>query len=394
MKQNQSTPSQEGTILNDEMTKSLTVARLQEHLPIEVEGYKVSSEVIIEVMIHAAVTGTSIEASCAELGVEVSSNSVREHLNAEVQQGNLAELERGVNQALQAGLPRKVRRATQEMAIDLHDQPFYGQEDELTCRGEAKAGTTRCYRVATAYLIHQGVRFTVGVTFVRPEYSKTDILTRLLSQITAAGVSCKRLWLDKGFASIPVYQLLEQQPFATVIACPLRGKSHGRGTKALCRGRKSYHTTHTFRHPEYGNCTVPVTVVRTWNVSAQGSRSWSWLVFVQLGTPLTLGKVRAGYRLRFGIESSYRGMRTVKAKTSTRNPAVRLLFMALGLVLVNMWILLRFLYCQIPKRGRAGRPLDERRFRLSRFASFLRRAIERRYGVVTAIEATAPPIGV
>lgn len=87
-------------------------------------------------------------------------------------------------------------------------------------------------------------------------------------------------------------------------------------------------------------------------------------------------------------------MRTVKAKTSTKNPAVRLLFMALGFILVNLWVLLRFLYCQVPKRGKTGRPLDERRFRLGRFASFLCHAIERRYGVVMAIEATALPIGV
>jgi|FLYL01.1.fsa_nt_gi putative transposase len=394
MEKNQETPSLEGTILDDETARNLTIERLQEHLPIEVEGYKISNEVIIEVVTHAAVTGTSIEASCAELAVELSSNSVREHLNAQVRQDNLEQLETSVSHALQAGLPRKARRAAREIAIDLHEQPFYGQEDELTCRGEAKAGTTRCYRMATAYLIHQGVRFTLGLTFVRPGRSKTDILEILLAQVAAAGVSCKRLWLDKGFASIPVYQLLERQPFAAVIACPLRGKPGGRGTKALCRGRKSYHTTHTFRHPEYGNCTMPVTVVRAWSVSTQGCRSWSWLVFMQLGTPLAPSKVRAGYRLRFGVESSYRCMRTVKAKTSTRNPAVRLLFMALGFVLVNVWILLRFLYCQIPKRGRAGRPLDEKRFRLSRFASFLRRAIERRYGVVTAIEATAPPIGV
>lgn len=394
MKKTQETPSLEGTILDDETSRKLTVDRLQAHLPIEVEGYKVGSDVIIEVLIHAAVTRTSIEASCAELEVEVGSNSVREQLNAQLHKDDLVELERGVNRALQAGLPRRARRAAQEIAIDLHDQPFYTQEDELTCRGAAKAGTTRCYRVATAYLIHQGVRFTVGLTFVRPEHSKTEILTALLWQITAARVSCKRLWLDKGFASIPVYQLLEQQPFAAVIACPLRGKVGGRGTKALCQGRQSYHTTHTFRRPAYGNYPAPVTVVRTWSVSTRGSRSWRWLVFVQLGTPLAPSKLRAGYRFRFGIESSYRAMRTVKAKTSTKNPAVRLLFMALGFVLVNVWILLRFLYCQMPKRGRAGHPLDEQRFRLSRFASFLRHAIERRYGVVTTIQATAKPIGV
>lgn len=394
MEQNQSTPSRKSSILDDETTRELTVERLEEHLPVEVEGYKVSSQIIFEVMTHAAVTGTSIEASCQELSVGVSSNSVREHLNAQVRQDNLAELEAGVNRALQTGLPRKVRRAACELAIDLHDQPFYGQDDDLTCRGEAKAGTTRCYRVASAYLIHEGIRFTLGLSFVRPEQSKADMVEALLAYVMRVGVNIKRVWLDKGFAGMGVYRLLRHFSFAAVIACPARGKPNGAGTRALCRGRKSYHATHTFRHPEYGNCTVPVTVVRTWTLTRQGTRRWTYLLFVQLGTSLAPTNVRAGYRLRFGIESSYRCMRQVKGKTSTRNPAVRLLFMALGFILVNLWVLLRFLWCQIPQRGRAGRPLDERRFRLSRFASFLRRAIERHYGVVTAISAIAPPIGV
>jgi putative transposase len=285
--------------------------------------------------------------------------------------------------------------------VDLHDQPFYGQEDELTCRGEAKAGTTRFYRVATAYLLCEGVRFTLGLVFVRPDYSNAELLRRVLSYALQAEVKVKRVWLDKGFASILVYRFLQQEKLAAVIACPIRGKAGGSGTRALCKGKASYHSSHTFRSRMHGACTVPVTVpcetgtvVRTWSLTRQGTRRWTHLMFVQLGSPLAPHKLRAEYRLRFGVESSYRCMRTVKAKTSTRNPAVRLLFMALAFILVNLWVLLRFLFCQLPQRGRGGRPLEEQRFRLGRFASFLRLAIERRYGVVTAIEATAPPIGV
>lgn len=81
---------------------------------------------------------------------------------------------------------------------------------------------------------------------------------------------------------------------------------------------------------------------------------------MQLGTSLPPGKTREGYRLRFGIESSYRSMLEVKAKTNTTNPALQLLFLAVGFILVNVWLLLRFLFCQIPQRGRRGRPLDTR----------------------------------
>jgi putative transposase len=196
----------------------------------------------------------------------------------------------------------------------------------------------------------------------------------VLSYVEQAGVKVKRLWMDKGFASIVVYRLLEQRGLKAVIACPLRGKANGSGTRALCRGKASYHTHHTFRHPDYGNYRAPVTVVRTWSLSQPGTRRWTYLLFVQLGSSLVPHKLRAQYRLRFGVESSYRSMRSVKGKSSTRNPAVRLLFMALAFILVNLWVLLRFLFCQIPKQGRCGRPLDEKRFRLSRFAAFLRRA--------------------
>lgn len=394
MEKTQSTPSPEISILNDEMARAATVERLHDHLPIEVTGYKASSEVILEIITHAAVTGRSIEASCQELDVDISSNTVREQLNAQVSVDNLNELEAQVNGALQERLPRKARRTAAEVAVDLHDQPFYGQDDELTCRGEAKAGTTRFYRVATAYLLCEGVRFTLGLVFVRPQYSKAQVLKRVLGYVEQTSVKVKRLWMDKGFASIPVYRLLGQKGMRAVIACPIRGKPDGSGTRTLCSGKASYHSSHTFRHPDYGNYTVPVTVVRTWSLSQQGTRRWTCLMFVQLGSPLAPHKLKALYRLRFGVESSYRSMRSVKGKSSTRNPAVRLLFMALAFILVNLWVLLRFLFCQLPKRGRSGRPLDEQRFRLGRFASFLRLAIERRYGVVSAIAATAPPIGV
>jgi hypothetical protein len=67
-------------------------------------------------------------------------------------------------------------------------------------------------------------------------------------------------------------------------------------------------------------------------------------------------------------------MRQLRIRSNSRNPAMRFLFMALGLILVNVWVTLRFRFCQLPRQGRSGRPLDEARFRLKRFASFLRHA--------------------
>jgi hypothetical protein len=56
---------------------------------------------------------------------------------------------------------------------------------------------------------------------------------------------------------------------------------------------------------------------------------------------------------------------------------------------VNVWLRLRWLCTQVPRRGQ--RRLDVKRFPLTRFASFIVRALERRYGCVHVITAPAAP---
>src|SRR3990172_987996 len=56
-------------------------------------------------------------------------------------------------------------------------------------------------------------------------------------------------------------------------------------------------------------------------------------------TPLT--RVFEWYRRRFGIETSYRQMHHLRARTTSRNPAWRLLLVGLAFILVNLYITLR-----------------------------------------------------
>ena len=49
-------------------------------------------------------------------------------------------------------------------------------------------------------------------------------------------------------------------------------------------------------------------------------------------------EIRERYRKRFGIETSYRQMRQARIYTCTRNPRLRLFFVALALTLRNLWV--------------------------------------------------------
>src|SRR3972149_10190932 len=134
-----------------------------------------------------------------------------------------------------------------EVAIDTHDEPFYGKTPELrvyTCKTRAKDGTTRFFRIASAYVIWREVRLTLALTYVLPDDTLPIVLEKLLNQLQQTGLHATVLYLDKGFCCGDIIRYLQRTRQAAVLACPIRGKTGG--IRALCRGRGSFTTDYTF----------------------------------------------------------------------------------------------------------------------------------------------------
>lgn len=383
-------------ILSDESSREYALERLTSHFKLEVSGYECTAQKVFDVLIQAAVTHQTIESVCQELQEMVDGETIRGYLNEQIKTDDLLSLEQQVNQALVAGLPRRLWKTLIEVAIDLHDEPFYGHSPELlayTCGGEASKGTTRFFRLATAYVIFKDMRLSLALLFVKPSDSLPDIVAALLRRLRRLGFKVRRLYLDKGFCTIPILRYLAEHNWSAILACPIRGKKGG--TRALCQGQKSYLTQHTFKSQPHGTYTAPVAVVRSFTTHKRrkhGARRLQWLVFVVLNSQLPARQVRKLYRRRFGIETSYRCMRQVRAWTTSRNAALRFLLLSLAFILVNLWVELRWRFCQLKTQGR--RQLDLKRFPLQRLIGFLNRAIERVYGVLSFILADTPPLAV
>jgi len=257
-------------------------------------------------------------------------------------------------------------------------------------RGEAKAGTTYFYRLATAYVMLNGLRVTLALCFVCPEDDLVSILDRLLQRIASLGLRLRRLFLDKGFAGTPVLAYLHARRQPAIIACPIRGK-HG-GTRALCRGQSSYRTTSTFNAGSTAAFTAEVAVCRVLTSATRRqrlARRASWLLFILIELDVPPTRVRKLDRRRFGIESSYRCAGRVRGWTTSRNVAYRFVLLGLSFVLLTVWVHLRWYFTQVPRRGQ--RWLMTQHFALRRFVNFVRRALERHYGYIHNITAPAVP---
>ena len=122
------------------------------------------------------------------------------------------------------------------------------------------------------------------------------------------------LYLDKGFCSGQIIGYLQRTGQAAILACPIRGQQGG--IRALCQGRGSFTTDYTFtdRTP------ARLVLVDTRVPDAKTKRKRrKWLAFVLVHLDWTPRRVLTQYRLRFGIEASYRLLRQVKVLVNFHN---------------------------------------------------------------------------
>jgi putative transposase len=369
--------------LNAEDVREMSERLLREHLSLETEGYKISTSMALNVLMTAAVEERSIEAVCGDLVEVVDSNTLREALNRALTVGDLRQHEAEFNAALAACIPSHMPTAGLEMAIDFHDEPYYGKSEAVqgyTCRGEAHNGTTYFWRIATLYVMWRQVRLTLALTYVLPTESTLSILERLLERRASLGFGCKVLYLDKGFCSGDIIAYLQSAKLPALIACPIRGKPGLGGTRALCAGRKAYRTRYTFTDGTLADLAVVPTLTRDKKTAKQRR---AWLVYVLIHLDWSAKKAHQRYRRRFGIESSYRQLGQVRAFTNSRNVALRFFYLALALLLLNIWTFLRCACTRVIATGPFR--LDLNLFRLPRFSAFLRRAAEQLYGATMSI---------
>jgi hypothetical protein len=326
------------------------IALIRRELPIHLQNTRITREEAYTLLCYAAVNHTSLEGACAELADAPSGNRLREVLLPALP--TRLQLQRHINTILGRQLPPSVRNGKRAyaLAIDLTLIPYHGQPAHDTneiVRSAAKSGTTHFHGYASVSIVHHRQRYVVAYCFVTAGETMVAIVRRLLDRVRKLGLRVRCVFLDKGFYAGEVFRTLARRRLSYVI--PLRvGQKHD-----LYHRRGSARTTHTLTHARGGAYTVQVRLIRRYKQDHQGHRKVWWLGYAVGGWAcrLSLHQVREWYRCRFGIETSYRQMHQVRARTSSTNPVLRLLFIGLAFILVNLYVALR--QCVAIRRRRA-----------------------------------------
>jgi len=366
---------------------TLTVETLQKHLGLSIEGYKCNTLDVLRLLVAAAAERSSIESACSETETSPSGNRVREQLEEELPPTleELRTLEAAFNEVLVDNLPPRILNRNHQLAIDLVLIPYHGQPDQderEIRRGKAKQGTTHFHCYATVYVILKNKRYTLALTYVWGDEKVIDVLKRLLARLKELGIGVKRLFLDRGFYNVQVIRYLKTQDIWFVMPVIIRGKKGG--TRGLLRQqKKSGRTTYTMRSPKDGEVTFEVVFVQVYLKGKYGKHGRRWYAYAVYGVKAQPKQVYEMYRLRFGVETSYRMMNQVRARTTSRKPGLRLLLVGIAFTILNLWAYIRWAWLGRPRRG--GRLVDGKLFHLKRMARLLSRAVEAIYGCVLSV---------
>jgi hypothetical protein len=378
MSRNQSTPTKRVTA-ND--VYDLTSDVLQEYFELDMSSSDCEASDIWDVLVTAAVQQTTVETACGLLDKAPSPNTVRNAVKALLMNdAQLVALETTVNALLVARLPKGLLKRARPCAVDFTDIPYHGQheaDDEYVRRGRAKSGTTHFHTFTTLCVVKANRRYTLAISLHRRSDTTLDALTRVLDTACAAGLRIRRLMVDREFDNNAVVGYLLEQPFPTIMPLMIRGKKGG--ARRVLRGRKSHTTTYTRRSILYGTHVLPITVVCRYKKGRFGDHGVQRLAYVTLGSlKMTPHQVADEYRRRFGIETSYRLMNTMRARTTSTSAAWRLFLVALALLLLNLWAYVKWHHLFIPKPG--PRHVLHHLLPLARWRMWLWEVIKQRHG--------------
>jgi hypothetical protein len=348
-------------------------------------------DVVIAILAYAASRLTSIADACARLTGAPDSDTVLARLAGQLV--DCQTLDRRLRAILAASLPRRLRRGQWIIAIDTTLIAYHGlhfDDPSEIFRSQPKHGTTHFHCYATAFVIRNGLRFTLAILPVAGGTPMSEVVRQLRRRVVAMGIKPRLFLLDRGFNNAGVVRYLQsaRQPF--VMPQAVHGQRPRGGRLTGLRAIRAHHptgwTSYSWKPIGERRVSVGLCVWRRRRADRRGHRTFLYACWGVRRTPASVYRV---YRWRFGVETSYRQMNQARIRTSTRNPALRLLFVAVALLLRNLWAWLHWVVLAAPRRG--GRQLRLDRLRFRTLGNWLLHLAEQLFGWSDCTHTDHPP---
>jgi hypothetical protein len=205
------------------------------------------------------------------------------------------------------------------VAFDWHDQMFYGDEDsaEMVNGTREKNGSRYAYQYLTASILVDGKRLTIVLTHIKSREHLLSYVEDALNRIRNMGIRIRFLLFDAGFTSLALPRYLEEHGYTYAMRFSSNEVTKRIGLKD---GEEAFYP-----------CDNPFKIVR----ADDPKTAKSYLLATNMACRPK--RVLKRYKLRWGIETSYREHNVFLAKTTSKDYTVRLLYYAVAICIYNAW---------------------------------------------------------
>jgi len=253
--------------------------------------------------------------------------------------------------------------------VDIHYHGCPHADDGELCNTKPRDGTSQCHRYLAGFVLCRAKPLIVAATPVRGDESTSDAVERLLDHVAALPFDVAGLLADRGFYDGTSIERLDE---VAPIALPVirRGKQMAEKLDTTV----SYWTEYVMYEGSERELRFPLAVCVSYQQGNRGKHGLLVRAYVACDlADRTPKEIEALYQKRSAIETAFRTMREARARTSTTDPAVRLVFILVSFLLRNLWLIVRWGVLATPRRGGRALPVW---FRFEVFREWIDHALD------------------
>lgn len=308
---------------------------LNDHIDLNLSPGAVFTQVQhLTLLVLAALDNTSVEAIAKDRHHLPSADTVL----GVIKKLDWKDLKKGFDKILDASLlqlrKRRMLWGSVTLAVDFHDDRYYGNKDDEGVVGtKPERGTCYAFRIATIEIVMLGRRFTLAELPFRKGMKKADIVEHLI-QKAEKYVKIREVLLDGGFYEAEVIERLKKLKVKYIIRADKSKKLRNQLKRANKeRGYKSSWTV---------DKEAETTLMAFYAKKKKDERKewYAWVTNID-ASPKKIWKI---YKRRWGIETGYRVKGDFQANTCSKNFTVRVMYSLLAICLYNLWVLVNLIH--------------------------------------------------
>ena len=234
-----------------------------------------------------------------------------------------------------------------DAAADFHNVKRYDKKPkEELIRGGDKESRTKafCETYASIHCVVAGQRIILGMLPYMPGQTHAEALAGLLGICAGHGLRIGVLTLDRGFYSTAVVSCLQKADLRWIMPCPNTPHVKDALSEFDSGDReKVSRATITRTAKDEREYDMKIVERRAKRKKKEDEEYEPWEKYIAFATN-DPGMDVAEYGKRWGAETGYRQIEDIRAKTRSSRHGPRVFYMALTMMLFNMWIVIDALH--------------------------------------------------